>query len=125
MPVNAGLVDNTTDPVPVDVFVPVPPLAILNGVVKLNEVAVIVPVLTEVDDMFPVDTTDVAVIAPAAKLPLPSRLTIVLGVLSEVADNTDDATVVMVEELTPPTLLVVVVNTPVPLPLTSPVNVIN
>jgi hypothetical protein len=33
--------------------------------------------------------------------------------------------VAIVDELTPPTLLVVVVNTPVPLPLTSPVSVIN
>jgi len=125
VPVNEGLVDNTTDPVPVAVFVPVPPLAILNGVVKVNEVAVIVPVFNEVEDMFPVDTTDVAVIIPAAKPPLPSRFTSVFAVLDEVAEFTDDDTVVIVDELTPPTLLVVVVNTPVPLPLTSPVNVIN
>ena len=107
VPVNEGLVDNTTDPVPVEVFVPVPPLAILNGVVKVNEVAVIVPVFNEVEEMFPDDTTDVAVIVPAAKLPLPSLLTIVFVVLDEVAELTDDATVVMVDELTPPTLFTV------------------
>jgi len=125
VPVNEGLVDKTNNPVPVAVFVPVPPLAILNGVVKVNEVAVIVPVFNEVEEIFPDDVKDVAVINPAAKPPLPSRFTIVLAVLDEVADNTFDATVVIVDELTPPTLLVVVVNAPVPLPLTSPVNVIN
>jgi hypothetical protein len=107
VPVKEGLEDNTTDPVPVAVFVPVPPLAILNGVVKVNEVAVIVPVFNEVDEIFPDDTTDVAVIIPAAKLPLASRFTIVLAVLDEVADNTFDATVVIVDELTPPTLFTV------------------
>jgi len=76
-------------------------------VVKLNEVAVIVPVFNEVEEILPVDTTDVAVISPAAKLPLPSRLTIVFAVLDAVADNTDDATDVIVDELTPPTLFTV------------------
>ena len=91
VPVNAGFVDNTTSPVPVELFVPVPPLAIVKGVVKLN-----VP-----------DEIAVAVIVPVAKLPLPSRLTIVFGVLSDVADNTFDATVVMVVDKTPPILLTV------------------
>ena len=109
VPVKAGLVDNTTDPVPVDVFVPVPPLVIANGVVNVN-----VP-----------DDIAVAVIVPASKLPLPSLLTIVPAVLDEVAESTFDATVVIVDEFTPPTVLIVVVNDPVPLPLTSPVNVIN
>jgi len=117
VPVNAGLVDNTNNPVPVAVFVPVPPLAILNGVVKLNEVAVIVPVFNEVEEILPVDTTDVAVISPAAKLPLPSLFTIVLAVLSEVADNTDDATDVIVDEFTPPTLLIVAVPVTSAVPL--------
>ncbi len=89
VPVNAGLVDNTTNPVPVELLVPVPPLAILNGVVKLN---------------VPVDIA-VAEIVPAAKLPLPSRLTIRFGVFSDVAELTDDATVVIVDDKTPPTLL--------------------
>ena len=120
VPVNAGLVDNTNNPVPVAVFVPVPPLAILNGVVKLNEVAVIVPVLTEVDDMFPVDTTDVAVISPAANPPLPSLFTIVLGVLVDVADCTSDATDVIVDEFTPPTLLIVAVPVTSAVPLNAP-----
>ena len=107
VPVNEGLVDNTTDPVPVAVLVPVPPLAILNGVVKINEVAVIVPVFNEVEEIFPDDVKDVAVINPAAKPPLPSRLTSVLAVLDEVAEFTVDATVVIVDELTPPTLFTV------------------
>jgi hypothetical protein len=69
VPVKAGLVDNTTDPVPVEVLVPVPPLVIANGVVNVN-----VP-----------DDIAVAVIVPASKLPLPSLLTIVPAVLDEVA----------------------------------------
>ena len=36
VPVNAGLVDNTNNPVPVAALVPVPPFATLKGVVKLN-----------------------------------------------------------------------------------------
>jgi hypothetical protein len=91
VPVNEGLVDNTTDPVPVAVFVPVPPLAILNGVVKVN-----VP-----------DDIAVAVMALAAKLPLPSRFTSVLAVLVAVAAFTVDATVVIVDDDTPPTLFTV------------------
>ena len=56
VPVNAGDVDNTTDPVPVDVFVPVPPLVIANGVVKLKvpaeiAVAVMLPTLRLVDQI--------------------------------------------------------------------------
>ena len=91
VPVNVGLVDNTTDPVPVDVLVPVPPLTILNGVVKLK-----VP-----------EDIAVAVIEPAAKSPLASRLTIVFAVLVDVAESTFDATVVIVDELTPPTVFIV------------------
>ena len=67
----------------------------------------------------------VPVMVPVEKPPLPSLLTIVFGVLTEVADKTEDATVVIVDESTPPTLFIVVVNVPVPLPLTSPVKVIN
>jgi hypothetical protein len=60
-----------------------------------------------VEEIFPDDTTEVAVIAPAAKPPLTSRLTIVFAVLDAVADNTDDATVVMVVDKIPPTLFTV------------------
>jgi len=49
----------------------------------------------------------VPVIVPVEKPPLPSRFTIVLGVLFEVAEFTAEATVVIVEELTPPTLFTV------------------
>ena len=91
VPVKAGLVDNTTNPDPVELLVPVPPLAILNGVVKLN-----VP-----------DDIAVAVIVPATKLPLPSLFTIVFTVFDAVAAFTDDATVVIVDDETPPTLLTV------------------
>ena len=109
VPVNAGLEDNTTNPVPVELLVPVPPLAILNGVVKLN-----VP-----------DDIAVAVIVPAAKLPVPSLFIIVFAVLFEVADNTEDATVAIVDELTSPTLFTVVEKVPNPAPVTSPFNDIN
>ena len=107
VPVNAGVVDNTTDPVPVAVYVPVPPLAIANGLVKVNEVAVIVPVFNEVEEMFPDDTIAVAVIVPAAKSPLPSLFTIVFAVLEDVAEFTVDAIEVIVEDETPPTLFTV------------------
>ena len=63
---------------------------------KVAEVAVNVPVLTEV-----------VVNAPAAKSPLLSLLTSVLGVLVDVAELTDDATVVIVADETPPTLFTV------------------
>ena len=84
-----------------------------------SEVDVIFPVLTEVDEIFPEDVNEVAVIAPAAKLPLPSRLTIVFAVLVEVAEFTADDTVVIVDDKTPPTLFTVV--TPVLIIPTSPV----
>ena len=44
---------------------------------------------------------------PAAKLPLTSLLTIVFAVLDDVAESTSDATVVIVDEFTPPTLFTV------------------
>ena len=88
VPVNAGDVDNTTDPVPVEVFVPVPPLVIANGVVNVN-----VP-----------DDIAVAVIVPASKLPLPSLFTIVFAVFDDVAEV---IAVAIVDELTPPTLFTV------------------
>ena len=44
---------------------------------------------------------------PVEKPPLTSRLTIVFAVLDDVAEFTADATVVIVDELTPPTLLTV------------------
>ena len=49
----------------------------------------------------------VPVIVPVEKPPLPSRLTIVFAVLTDVAESTLDATVVIVDELTPPTLFTV------------------
>ncbi len=72
----------------------VPPVTL--NVFVTSEVDVNVPVLIEVD-----------VITPAAKLPLSSLLTIVLGVLVDVAEFTDDATAEIVDELTPPTLFTV------------------
>ena len=47
-----------------------------------------------------------AVIVPALKLPLPSLLTKVLTVLVEVAEAISLAIVVIVEELTPPTVFI-------------------
>ena len=109
VPVNAGLVDNTTKPVPVELLVPVPPLDTLSGVVKLN-----VP-----------DDIALTVIVPAAKLPASSLLIIVFAVFVEVADNTEDVIVAIVDELISPTLLTVVEKVPNPAPVTSPVNAIN
>ena len=88
VPVNAGLEDNTSIPVPVELLVPVPPLNTLNGVVKLN-----VP-----------DDKAVAVIAPTTKSPAPSLFTIVFAKLDDVAEFTAEATVVIVDDETPPTL---------------------
>ena len=59
------------------------------------------------EEIFPDDTSEVAVIAPAAKPPLPSLFTSVFAVLDAVAAFTVEATVVIVDELTPPTLFTV------------------
>jgi hypothetical protein len=59
----------------------------------LSVVAVMVPVFNEVDEIFPEDTTEVAVMVPAANPPLPSRLTIVFDVLEEVAEVIADENV--------------------------------
>jgi hypothetical protein len=80
----------------------VPPVTFI--VFVTSDVVVKVPVLIEVDEIFPEDVKDVAVINPAAKPPLPSRLTIVFAVLVEVAEFTADDTVVIVDDKTPPTL---------------------
>jgi hypothetical protein len=72
-----------------------------------NDVAVTVPVLIEVDEIFPEDVKDVAVINPAAKPPLPSLLTIVFAVLIDVADSTFEDTFDIVDDNTPPTLFTV------------------
>jgi hypothetical protein len=95
----------------------VPPVTL--NVFVTSEVDVKVPVFNEVDEIFPDDVNDVVVIAPAAKPPLPSRLTIVFDVLVEVAEFTADDTVVIVDDKTPPTLFTVV--TPVFVIATSPV----
>ena len=50
---------------------------------------------------------NVPVIVPVEKPPLTSRFTIVFGVLSDVAESTFDATVVIVDDSTPPTLFTV------------------
>ena len=57
----------------------------------------------------------------ALKLPLPSLSTKVLGVLVEVAEATLELIVVIVEELTPPTLLTVGASA---IPPKSPANFI-
>ena len=49
----------------------------------------------------------VPVIVPVEKPPLPSLLTIGLGVLVDVAEFTEDAIEVIVEDETPPTLFTV------------------
>ena len=80
----------------------VPPVTL--NVFVTSEVDVKVPVLSDVDEIFPVDVNDVTEINPASKPPLPSRLTIVFAVLEAVAESTFDDTVVIVEDKTPPTL---------------------
>ena len=104
VPVKAGDVDNTNNPVPVAVLVPVPPLVMANGVVNVN-----VP-----------DDIAVAVIVPAAKLPLPSLFTIVFAVFADVAESTSDATVVIVDDETPPTLFTVAAPVTFAVPLNDP-----
>ena len=78
----------------------------------------------DVDNAIALDAVPlkVPVIVPVEKPPLTSLFTIVLGVLSDVAEFTDDATVVIVDELTPPTLFTVVGTCPIPKPITSPYN---
>jgi hypothetical protein len=77
----------------VDVIVPV--LTDVDEILPddVKDVAVINPVFNEVDEIFPEDTTEVAVIAPAAKPPLPSRLTIMFAVLDAVAEVIADENV--------------------------------
>jgi ferritin-like protein len=60
---------------------------------EVKDVAVIAPVFNEVDEILPDDVKDVAVINPAAKPPLPSRLTIVFAVLDAVAELIADENV--------------------------------
>ena len=86
-------------------MVKLPPVTL--NVFVTSEVDVIVPVFTEVDEIFPEDVNDVAVINPAAKPPLPSRLTIMFAVFVDVAESTFDDTVVIVVDDTPPTLFTV------------------
>ena len=74
--------------------------ALATDLVKLSAVKVVA-------DTFPDDTTDVAVILPALKSPLPSLFTMVFAVFKDVAEPTSDATVVIVDEFTPPTLFTV------------------
>ena len=54
-----------------------------------------------------------------------AAMAVVLLVILNVLEAINVGKVAMVDEFTPPTLLVVVVNVPVPLPLTSPVKVIS
>ena len=121
---------NVYNPLPPHVALPLPSLVrtapvVVNeppvtfSVLVTNDVAVTVPVLIEVDEIFPVEVKDVAVINPAAKPPLPSLLTIVFAVLEDVAEFTEEATVVIVDELTPPTLFTVGKSA---VPVKSPVN---
>jgi hypothetical protein len=99
-----------TSPTTVNVVEVCVPPAIVNpfdNVVGVNPfmlVADIVPVFIELELILPDEVIDVAVISPAAKPPLPFRFTIVLGVLSDVAELTADVIVVIVLELNPPIL---------------------
>ena len=61
----------------------------------------------------------VPVIIPVEKLPLPSLFTIVLGVLFDVAEFTEDATVVIVDDKTPPILFIIAVPVTSAVPLNA------
>jgi hypothetical protein len=67
----------------------------------------------------------VALVISAVILAVFALIAVVLLVMLAVLDAINVGSVAIVDELTPPTLLVVVANVPVPLPLTSPVKVIN
>ena len=85
----------------------VPPVTLI--VFVTSDVVVKVPVLTDVDEIFPVDVNDVAVINPAAKPPLPSRLTIVFAVLDAVAEVIADEIVLYCVLLNNPAIVPVTV----------------
>ena len=91
----------------VPLFTPVPPnvpaIGSVKSAVPLNERPYILLAVCNCVVVLELPAK-LAVIIPALKLPLPSLLTIVLGVLSEVAEAILLAIVVIVEELTPPTV---------------------
>jgi len=123
---NVVIVDELTPPTLFIVAAPVTscvPLNVPLVYVTSPVVDIVLPVVNALAlDAVPLK---VPVMVPVENPPLISLLTIVFGVLSDVAESTFDATVEIVDDETPPTLFVVVVNVPVPLPLTSPVKVIN
>ena len=60
MPLNVGLSDNTTEPVPVDVLVPVPPFATASVPVIVREPEVVMGPPAKVNPVVPPETfTDV------------------------------------------------------------------
>jgi hypothetical protein len=62
-------------------------------------------VFNEVEEILPDDASDVAVIIPAAKPPLPSRLTSVFAVLDDVAELIGVAIVLYSELLINPAIV--------------------
>ncbi len=120
---NVVIVDELTPPTLFIVAAPVTSCVPLNApliYVTSPVVDMVLPVVNALAlDAVPLK---VPVMVPVEKPPLPSRLTIVFGVLDEVAESTFDATEEIVDALTPPTLVTVDVNVPKPPPVTSPVN---
>jgi hypothetical protein len=75
--------------------------------------------------VFNVFSAFVALVISAVILAVLAAMAFVLLVILAVFDAISVGNIVIVAELTPPTELMVVANVPVPLPLTSPINVIN
>ena len=88
-----------------------------DAIVALNNISAVFAVMLAVFDAIAVVLLVILAVLAAIAL--------VLLVMLNVFEAINVGNVAIVVELTPPILLVVVVNVPVPLPLTSPVNVIN
>ena len=95
-------------PVIADVKLPVPSNELPYIVLAFCNCVVVLALPAKLPVTFPVTfPINAEVIVPALKLPLPSLWTKVLGVFVEVAEATLELIVVMVEELTPPTVFTI------------------
>jgi len=108
-------------------------LAVLEVILVSNEfsalealiISAVILAVLDVILVLKVDSAFVALVISAVLLAVFAAIALVLLVILAVFDAIKVGKVAIVDELTPPTVLIVVVNVPVPLPLTSPVNVIN
>jgi hypothetical protein len=97
------------------------PVKLGDAIVARNAMSAILVVILAVFDVTLVSNAASALVALVIS-------EVILAVLDEIFNSlvvTLVGKVVIVDELTPPTLLMVVGNVPVPLPETSPVKVIN